>query len=270
MSVFSVRERRLAYQRVGASALHCCVPLCTVSSCYNNEVSFHSFPIDSVVRTQWLQKIRRDNFTPTKSTRVCCRHFEPDDFYVTAAGLRKLKKGAIPLYFQWNGWELPASRPSVWDRRPRVESPALESESDVEMETDKAEMDHDYCLVPEIGARASDLADENEALLRKIGELQQQLEGLQLRQRFGIERLSGSDEDVRFYTRFASYKHFLAFWRLVEPAVTHKMVRITSAKTAAARSLTVPHQTTKLRPTDELLLFLMFLSVGFHFTDCLL
>lgn len=152
----------------------------------------------------------------------------------------------MPLYFQWNGWELPAPRPSVWDRRPRVEIPAPESESDaeMEMETDIAERDHDYCLVPETGARASDLSDENEALRLKIRELQQQVEALQLRQRFGIERLSGSDEDVRFYTRFASYKHFQAFWRLIEPAVTHKMVRITSAKTAAARSLTVPHQTT--------------------------
>uniref|UniRef100_A0A3Q1FKD8 THAP domain-containing protein 1 n=1 Tax=Acanthochromis polyacanthus TaxID=80966 RepID=A0A3Q1FKD8_9TELE len=92
-------KRRLAYQRVGASALYCCVPLCTVSSRCNSEVSFHSFPVDSVVRAQWLQKIRRDNFTPTKSTRVCRRHFKPDEFYVTAGGLRKLKKGAIPLYF---------------------------------------------------------------------------------------------------------------------------------------------------------------------------
>ncbi|XP_051802466.1 uncharacterized protein LOC127533431 [Acanthochromis polyacanthus] len=266
MSVFRVRERRLAYQRVGVSALHCCVPLCTVSSRYNSEVSFHSFPVDSVVRAQWLQKIRRDNFTPTKNTRVCCRHFKPDEFYVTAGGLRKLKKGAIPLYFEWNGYELPTPRPSVWDRRTRVEIPVPESDSDAEMETaSEAEKDHDYCLVPETGARASDLADENDALRRRIGELEEQLEALQLRQRFGIERLYGSDEDVRFYTRFASYRHLMAFWRLIEPAVTHKMVRITSAKTAAAR--TVPHQTTKLRPIDELLLFLMYLSVGFPLRD---
>uniref|UniRef100_A0A3Q1HZH2 THAP domain-containing protein 1 n=1 Tax=Acanthochromis polyacanthus TaxID=80966 RepID=A0A3Q1HZH2_9TELE len=202
MSVFRVQERRLAYQRVGASALHCCVPLCTVSSHYNSEVSFHSFPVDSVV----------DNFTPTKSTRVCCRHFKPDDFYVTAGGLRKLKKGVIPLYFEWNGYELPAPRPSVWDQRTRVEIPVPESDSDAEMETaSEAETDHDYCLVPETGARASDLADKNEALRRRIGELEQQLEALELRQCFGIERLYGSDEDMHFYTRFASYRHLMAY-----------------------------------------------------------
>uniref|UniRef100_A0A672G957 THAP domain-containing protein 1 n=1 Tax=Salarias fasciatus TaxID=181472 RepID=A0A672G957_SALFA len=205
----------------GSEHRHCIVVCRCVSSRYNNEVSFHSFPMDSVMRTQWLQKIRRDNFTPIESTRVCCRHFKPDDFYVTARGLRKLKKGAIPLYFEWNGYELPAPRPSVWDRGPRVESPTPQSDTDAEMETEaenrsEAGIDHDYCLVPETATRASDLADENEALRRKIGELQQQLEALQLRQRFGIERLSGSDEDVHFYTRFASYRHFLAFWQLIE------------------------------------------------------
>uniref|UniRef100_A0A672FA09 THAP-type domain-containing protein n=1 Tax=Salarias fasciatus TaxID=181472 RepID=A0A672FA09_SALFA len=244
--------------QIGRS-LHCCVPLCTLLSRYNNEVSFHSFPMDSVVWTQWLQKIRRDNFTPAKSTRVCCRHFKLDDFYVTTRGLRKLKKGPIPLYFEWNGYELPAPRPSVCDRRPRVESPTPQSDSDAEMETEaenrsEAGIDHDYCLVPETAARTSDLADENEALLEKIGELQQQLEALQLRQRFGIERLSGSDEDVRFYTRVASYRHFLAFWRLIEPAVTHKMSCVFTSQQ-------------KLRPIDELLLFLMYLSVGFPLRD---
>ena len=104
--------------------------------------------------------------------------------------------------------------------------------------------DHDYCVVPKTGARASNLADENEALRWQIRELQQQLEVLKLRQRFGIERLSASDEDVRFYTRFASYRSFMAFWRLIEPAVIHKMVPLASTKTASASINTVHHQTT--------------------------
>ncbi|XP_041953724.1 uncharacterized protein LOC121713279 [Alosa sapidissima] len=263
MSVFRIKERRLAFQRVRASALHCCVPLCTVSSRYNREVSFHVFPVDAAVRAEWMQKIRRDDFNPTKNTRVCSRHFKQADFNVTAGGLRRLKKGAVPVYFSWNGYELPAPRPSVWERRPRAESPAPESDSDSEMETEIAPPDHDYSVVPQTGARASNLADENKALRRQVRELQQQLEVLKLRQRFGIERLSGSDEDVRFYTRFASYRSFMVFWNLIEPAVTHKMVHITSAKTASASISTVHHPTTKLRPIDEFLLFLMYLSVGF-------
>ncbi|KAF4115362.1 hypothetical protein G5714_002851 [Onychostoma macrolepis] len=110
------------------------------------------------------------------------------------------------------------------------------------METEIA-VDHDYYVLPQTGARASNLADKNEALRRHIRELQQQLEVVKLRQRFGIDRLSASDEDVRFYTRFASYRSFKAFWSLIEPAVINKM---------------------KLRPIDE---FLMYLSVGFPLRD---
>uniref|UniRef100_A0A671UBM4 THAP-type domain-containing protein n=1 Tax=Sparus aurata TaxID=8175 RepID=A0A671UBM4_SPAAU len=138
-------------------------------------ISFHAFPVDGAVRAEWMQKIRRDDFNPTKNTRVCSRHFKQTDFSVTVGGLRRLKKGTVPVYFSWNGYELPAPRTSVSERRPRAESPAPESDSDSEMETEMAP-DHDYCVVPQTGARANNLADENEALRRQITELQQQLE----------------------------------------------------------------------------------------------
>ena len=120
--------------------------------------------------------------------------------------------------------------------------PAPESDSDSEMETEMAP-DHDYYVVPKTGARVINLADENKALHCQVRELQQQLEVLRYQQRFGIERLSASDESVRFYTRFVSYRSFRAFWRFIEPAVIHKMVRITSAKTPSASISTVHHQT---------------------------
>lgn len=40
--------------------------------------------------------------------------------------------------------------------------------------------------------------------------------------------------DIRFFTRFVTYSHIMAFWRLIEPA-TNRMVRVTRAK-AATRS----------------------------------
>uniref|UniRef100_A0A667WZE9 THAP-type domain-containing protein n=1 Tax=Myripristis murdjan TaxID=586833 RepID=A0A667WZE9_9TELE len=73
---------------------------------------------------------RGDDFNPTKNTRVCSRHFKQTDFIATAGGLRRLKKGTIPVYFLWNGYELPAPRPSVWERRPWAEFSAPESELD--------------------------------------------------------------------------------------------------------------------------------------------
>ncbi|KAK0155167.1 THAP domain-containing protein 2 [Merluccius polli] len=75
MSVFRVKERQLAYQKI----------------------SFHSFPLDSALRAEWMRTIRRDNFTPTKNTRVCSRHFNATDIIVTPSGLRRLQKGTIPV-----------------------------------------------------------------------------------------------------------------------------------------------------------------------------
>ncbi|XP_056095645.1 golgin subfamily A member 6-like protein 6 [Rhinichthys klamathensis goyatoka] len=114
MSEFKVKKNKLIYQRQERrSSLHCCVPQCANSSRYNSVISFHAFPIDPEVRAQWLARIRRDNFTPTKNTRVCSVHFKRDDFVLTIRTLRKLKKGTIPSLFAWNHYTLPTQRANV-------------------------------------------------------------------------------------------------------------------------------------------------------------
>ncbi|KAG9266109.1 hypothetical protein AMEX_G20612 [Astyanax mexicanus] len=128
--------------------------------------------------------------------------------------------------------------------------------------------DHDYCVTPTTSAVTDALSDENEALRRRVQELEHRLETLQLQSHFGLHRLAGADEDIRFYTRFASYKHLQAFWHLVEPAVKTRMVRITSSCAASANvSEPTQQRSTKLAPIDELLLFLMHLSVGLPLRD---
>ncbi|CAM4510210.1 unnamed protein product [Leuciscus chuanchicus] len=67
----------------------------------------------------------------------------------------------------------------------------------------------------------------------------------------------------RLMLLFASYQHFQAFWQFVESAVNTKMVRVTSASGAGATQ----HRSTKLAPIDELLLFLMHLSIGLSLRD---
>lgn len=92
-SVFRIQNRRLAFQKVSASTLHCSVPLCTVSLHHNMAVSFHSSPTDAVVWTEWMQKIWKDNFNQSKNTQVCHRHFQQTDIDCRA-----------PVYLSWNGW----------------------------------------------------------------------------------------------------------------------------------------------------------------------
>uniref|UniRef100_A0A8C6WYM0 Transposase n=1 Tax=Neogobius melanostomus TaxID=47308 RepID=A0A8C6WYM0_9GOBI len=119
--------------------------------------------------------------------------------------------------------------------------------------------DHDYCVSPTTGADES--LKENEALRKRLEMLRSQVEGLQLQTRCYLELFAGSDDKICYYTRFASYHHFLKFWKLVESAVMTKMIQVTNTKASTAgshRSHTFP----KLPPFDELLLFLMYLSLG--------
>ena len=59
---------------------------------------------------------------------------------------------------------------------------------------------HDYCSAPEPAALDLSLG-QNEELKREIEDLREQLEQAKVNSRFGLQRFSGSDEDIRFYTR---------------------------------------------------------------------
>ncbi|XP_031172173.1 uncharacterized protein LOC116061939 [Sander lucioperca] len=266
MSLFGNKAgKRLKLQhQEKKTSLHCCVLLCTNSSRYNSILSFHRFPVDEEVKSVWTAKIRREDFSPTDGTRVCSVHFLPGDF----VGPRHLKKGAVPCLFAWNKFSIPTPRLNVWQRHPRPPTPELLPADTTEEEDSVQPMevtvtDHDCCVTPNTSVVVYELTRENEKLREKIEQLQHQLESLQLRSTFGLQRIAGSDEDIRFYTRFASYKSFLAFWKQVEPAANTKFVRISSANAASG----IPHRATKLLLVDELLLFLMYLSVGLPLRD---
>ncbi|XP_037389022.1 uncharacterized protein LOC119262176 [Pygocentrus nattereri] len=111
---------------------------------------------------------------------------------------------------------------------------------------------------------------ENEDLSREVEELRNQLHELRVQLTFGLQRFSGSGEDIRFYTRFPGYDHLMAFWWLIEPSI-HKMVRVSRAKAAAKKNEDVSHSRMSgrqvLQPVDEFFLFLVHLSVGLKERD---
>ncbi|XP_023659192.2 uncharacterized protein [Paramormyrops kingsleyae] len=121
--------------------------------------------------------------------------------------------------------------------------------------------DHDYCLSRTTARVAGQLAEENDALREKVKELELQIQALQLSSCFGLRRFAGSDEDIRFYTRFHSYDHLMAFWRLIEPA-TSRIIRVTREASVSEAEKRISNRSTKLLPIDELFLFLKYLSTG--------
>ncbi|KAK7930417.1 hypothetical protein WMY93_006812 [Mugilogobius chulae] len=259
-------SKRFYLQRRADSAAshHCCVPKCTASAKSNSVLSFHSFPKDSVVQKKWVVNVRRDNFR-INDARVCSRHFKSDDLIEPSApsGRRRLKKGAVPVLFEWNNYSLPATRPSVWDRRERPPTPDAPEEEPV-MDIDLA--DHDYCSSAE--PAALDLAlDETSALRAENAQLRAQMEAMTIRCKFGLERFSSSDEQIRLYTRFASYARLMSFWSQIESALPG-LVRVTRARTAL-HTEDVRHavHATSLQPIDEFFLFMTYLSLGLVQSD---
>ncbi|XP_041848072.1 uncharacterized protein LOC121644285 [Melanotaenia boesemani] len=196
-----------------------------------------------------MVNIRRDNLIITPHTRVCSRHFTAQDVKEPSkeGKRRRLRPGAVPLLFPWNNFSLGERRLSVWERTAR------EPENVETGEPDCAH-DHDYCVGPD-PAVVDSVLEEKQRLREEVAPLRQQLEQMFL-SRFGIQRFDGSDVDIRFFTRFASYDHLMRFWQVIQPSLKY-MVRATSLTADDAGRLSAPTGQA-LHPIDEMFLFLNY------------
>lgn len=180
---------------------HCCVPECTASSTYSAGLSFHAFPSDETLRRRWLIQIRRDQFVVSSHSKVCSRHFLPGDISEAKSegGKRRLKKGVVPMLFQWNNYQIPPSRPGVWDRvvRPPLSESFDEPSDDLPMESTNVMVDHDSAAVDITLAPTEEVVQ----LREQVRVVSLQMEELKIQATFGLQRFAGSDDDIRFYTR---------------------------------------------------------------------
>lgn len=148
-----------------------------------------------------MVNIRRDHFEVTEYTRVCTRHFFPEDLIQPSNpdGRRRLRKRAVPVLFEWNNFSLPSTRPSIWERRERQNSNTAYDDCE-DQEMDVTCSGHDYCSTTE--PAALDLAlNENAELRAEIARLRGQVEEMALSRRFGLKRFTSSDENIKLYTR---------------------------------------------------------------------
>lgn len=58
-------------------------------------------PNNPKLRKLWLIAIRRVNFTPSKTTTICEKHFTPEDYEINVHGNRVLKKSVVPSVFDF-------------------------------------------------------------------------------------------------------------------------------------------------------------------------
>ncbi|GBM86994.1 hypothetical protein AVEN_19892-1 [Araneus ventricosus] len=57
----------------------CCVPGCRSNYKKNENVSVFSFPRNENLKKSWITAIKRQDFIPTKHSRVCINHFPIKD-----------------------------------------------------------------------------------------------------------------------------------------------------------------------------------------------
>ncbi|KAM8845304.1 uncharacterized protein AB9W97_000515 [Spinachia spinachia] len=79
---------------------------CTKRHSKGSDVNFFRFPFgDNARLNQWLLNVRRRNWIPSKSSRLCSTHFKEDQFFVDNEGKRRLKETAVPTIFVFqNHW----------------------------------------------------------------------------------------------------------------------------------------------------------------------
>ncbi|KAK5643813.1 hypothetical protein RI129_007658 [Pyrocoelia pectoralis] len=73
---------------------------CTNRYSKDKSISFHRFPADKNLKSQWIRAIRRENFNPTKDSVICGKHFKDDDF-LRKVPTKVLNSDAIPSVFDF-------------------------------------------------------------------------------------------------------------------------------------------------------------------------
>uniref|UniRef100_S4RAJ4 THAP-type domain-containing protein n=2 Tax=Petromyzontidae TaxID=7746 RepID=S4RAJ4_PETMA len=66
----------------------------------NNDISFHRFPLDPLRRREWVRRVRRINFVPSRHTSLCSKHFHSSCFDRTGQTTR-LRDNSLPSIFSF-------------------------------------------------------------------------------------------------------------------------------------------------------------------------
>uniref|UniRef100_UPI00398F4FC3 THAP domain-containing protein 2-like n=1 Tax=Pristiophorus japonicus TaxID=55135 RepID=UPI00398F4FC3 len=86
----------------------------------NTDTSFHRFPSNPGRRTEWIRRVRRVNFKPSKHTFLCSKHFEQPCFDRTGQ-TRRLREDAVPTIFDFP----PQIQKKLADRKSRLDAEEL-------------------------------------------------------------------------------------------------------------------------------------------------
>ncbi|XP_044749195.1 THAP domain-containing protein 2-like isoform X2 [Coccinella septempunctata] len=106
----------------------CAAINCTKRFKKGENIKFHKFPKDEVLRKKWLLAVRRKDFIPKDSSLICSKHFVEEDYYINVHGNKNLKVGSVPSVFDFPG-KIQKKTPRRKLIRKGVEEPNVEEEN---------------------------------------------------------------------------------------------------------------------------------------------
>ena len=198
----------------------CCIPGCSKRSERDKDVSFHRLPLyDKKLLKVWVHKIGRKNLSVNNSTRVCSRHFvgskghklRPDEYPT-------LNLPILPMQVaQPRKRKSPKKRVDRFaanDDHHKCSSPFNDNEECSEG-NDSVKTKDASTLTAVVGEEIEELIKECKLLRRDLAECETKLKAAELR----ISSVRFDDKKIQFYTGFASYKMFKAYYDFLGPAV---------------------------------------------------
>ncbi|KAI5702920.1 hypothetical protein M8J75_005585 [Diaphorina citri] len=79
---------------------------CSAYGCSNSSakgknpgVTFHKFPLDPERRALWVHAVRRKDWSPSHTARLCSDHFKEEDFDRTSRERVRLREETVPSVF---------------------------------------------------------------------------------------------------------------------------------------------------------------------------
>ncbi|CAB3998936.1 THAP domain-containing 11, partial [Paramuricea clavata] len=215
----------------------CCVPNCFNNSIRNKELSFYVIPKDSNLRKKWLHMLKRKNFVPSSSHRVCSAHF---------VGGTKTYMNNIPTI---NVPMLKSTTPTTAKPRTtrnssegRMRSALLPKKLRFEQDVENKEPEEAMNELKRLRKENQTLKEKIEQLTKehskkvedltntitvlkqehnkKVEELTNTITELKLKQNeFSLETFKDNPKLFMFYTGFQSYDLFKIFFEFLGPAV---------------------------------------------------
>ena len=291
----------------GGRGLYCCIPLCGSAS-YHREmnkssIGFFKFPDENKfpeqrkkwigIITQFRRKGLGDSFQIKSTTRVCEFHFNSQEIKVSAGvGRKTLQPGVFPTVFKFRDNPVPKKRKSPAERIQVIEESSeseyeddntdlmgnlmpLETEADMHGHDENVYYDVNYCCrekdveITRLNLKITELEADNIQLQEKVTSLKSRI--------FNFENIAAKPELFKKLTGFGldKFNYLQEFLnpgknceniKFYEPGDSYQPSSMDDTSSSKKRG-----PKPKIKPTDQLFLFLIWLKCGLtlHFTSWL-